>query len=82
MIVFVTVTVLTNAIFYNAMDWGKALVACGAITCPILSITTTYGFVSLFGMRTNSFMLVMPFLIMGIGKAFTFDTVPHLQLCS
>uniref|UniRef100_A0A914ZN15 SSD domain-containing protein n=1 Tax=Parascaris univalens TaxID=6257 RepID=A0A914ZN15_PARUN len=67
MTVFVTVTVLTNAIFYNAMDWGKALVACGAITCPILAITTTFGLVSLFGMRTNSFMLVMPFLIMGIG---------------
>uniref|UniRef100_A0A9J2Q5W8 SSD domain-containing protein n=1 Tax=Ascaris lumbricoides TaxID=6252 RepID=A0A9J2Q5W8_ASCLU len=67
MTVFVAVTVLTNAIFYNAMDWGKVLVACGAITCPILSITTTFGLVSLFGMRTNSFMLVMPFLIMGIG---------------
>ncbi|KHN73964.1 Patched domain-containing protein 3 [Toxocara canis] len=67
MMVFVTVTVLMSAIFYNAMDWGKALVACGAILCPILSITTTYGLVSLFRIRTNSFMLVMPFLIMGIG---------------
>ncbi|VDK38124.1 unnamed protein product [Gongylonema pulchrum] len=67
MMFFVTVTVLTGAIFNDAMDWGKALVAFGAILCPILSITSTYGIISLFGIRTNSFMLVMPFLITGIG---------------
>ncbi|VDK18860.1 unnamed protein product [Anisakis simplex] len=68
MMVFVGLTVLLSAIFYDALDWGKALVAIGTILCPILSITTTYGLISLFGSRTNSFMLVMPFLIMGIGK--------------
>uniref|UniRef100_A0A915Q2L6 SSD domain-containing protein n=1 Tax=Setaria digitata TaxID=48799 RepID=A0A915Q2L6_9BILA len=67
MMFFVTVTVLTSAIFYNAMDWGKVLVAFGSILCPILSITSSYGIISLFGIRTNSLMLVMPFLIMGIG---------------
>lgn len=69
MMFFVTVTVLMSAVFYDALDWGKALVAGGAILCPILSITTTYGFISLLGIRTNSFMLVMPFLIMGIGES-------------
>lgn len=67
MMVFVTATVLMSAVFYNAMDAGKLLVASGSILCPILSISTTYGIVSLCGIRTNSFMLVMPFLIMGIG---------------
>ncbi|VDN02925.1 unnamed protein product [Thelazia callipaeda] len=67
MMFFVTTTVLWSAIFYDAMDWGKALIAFGSILCPILSITSTYGLISLFGTRTNSFMLVMPFLIMGIG---------------
>ncbi|KAL3990149.1 Patched family protein [Acanthocheilonema viteae] len=67
MMFFVTFTVLASAIFYNAMDWGKVLVAFGSILCPILSITSSYGIISLFGIRTNSLMLVMPFLIMGIG---------------
>uniref|UniRef100_A0A1I7VPP3 SSD domain-containing protein n=2 Tax=Loa loa TaxID=7209 RepID=A0A1I7VPP3_LOALO len=67
MMFFVTVTVLASAFFYNAMDWGKVLVAFGSILCPILSITSSYGIISLFGVRTNSLMLVMPFLIMGIG---------------
>uniref|UniRef100_A0A0N5B0M8 SSD domain-containing protein n=1 Tax=Syphacia muris TaxID=451379 RepID=A0A0N5B0M8_9BILA len=67
MMIFVTVSVMLSATFYDALDWGKALVAAGAIMCPILSIVTTYGLISLLGIRTNSFMLVMPFLIMGIG---------------
>ncbi|KAM3728002.1 Patched-related protein [Dirofilaria immitis] len=67
MMFFVTVTVLAGAIFHNAMDWGKVLVAFGSILCPILSITSSYGIISLLGIRINSLMMVMPFLIMGIG---------------
>lgn len=68
MMFFVTASVIAGAIIYNTFDCGKALIAVGAILCPILSITSTYGTISAFGIRTNSFMLVMPFLIMGIGK--------------
>ncbi len=68
MMLFVTGTVMGSAIFYNEMDAGKLLVAFGSILCPTLAITTSYGLVSLLGFRTNSFMLVMPFLIMGIGS--------------
>lgn len=68
MIAFVTLTVLGSALFYDEVDAGKFLVAAGATFCPIVAITSTYGLISLCGMRTNSFMLVMPFLIMGIGR--------------
>ena len=70
MVSFVVVSVWMSAIFYDAVDWGKALVAGGAILCPVLSISTTYGLMSIVGVRTNSYMLVMPFLIMGIGVFF------------
>lgn len=78
MITFVTVTVLMSAVFYNSMDCGKILVACGSIICPILSIGTAYGVISLIGIRTNSFMLVMPFLIMGIGTHSFFHPIYFL----
>uniref|UniRef100_A0A0N4ZK45 SSD domain-containing protein n=1 Tax=Parastrongyloides trichosuri TaxID=131310 RepID=A0A0N4ZK45_PARTI len=67
MIVFVALNVGFGSIYYNSVDIGKVIVALGSILCPILAITSTYGMISAFGMRTNSFMLVMPFLVMGIG---------------
>uniref|UniRef100_A0A1I8ALK1 SSD domain-containing protein n=1 Tax=Steinernema glaseri TaxID=37863 RepID=A0A1I8ALK1_9BILA len=67
MMLFVIINVLLSSWFYDELDVGKGLVALGASFCPILAISTTYGLISLFGLRTNSFMLVMPFLIMGIG---------------
>ncbi|KAF8384299.1 ptr-5, partial [Pristionchus pacificus] len=67
MISFVSICVLATALFYDEMDPGKLLIACVATLCPILAITSSYGIVSLLGCRINSFMLVMPFLIMGIG---------------
>lgn len=82
MISFVSVTVLASAMFYDAMDWGKVLVAFGFILCPILSITSSYGIISLLGIRTNSLTLVMPFLAMGIGQ-FPFRNVNFsLIFCS
>ncbi|KAK0405140.1 hypothetical protein QR680_017819 [Steinernema hermaphroditum] len=67
MMLFVIINVLLSSWFYDELDIGKGLVALGASFCPILAISTTYGLISLCGLRTNSFMLVMPFLIMGIG---------------
>ncbi|TKR58407.1 hypothetical protein L596_029855 [Steinernema carpocapsae] len=67
MMLFVITNVLLSSWFYDELDIGKGLVALGASFCPILAISTTYGLISLCGLRTNSFMLVMPFLIMGIG---------------
>lgn len=67
MVLFVTITVFGSAIYYNELDAGKWLVAAGATLSPVLAITTTFGLVSLLGFRVNSFMLVMPFLVMAIG---------------
>ncbi|KAF8381085.1 hypothetical protein PRIPAC_70227, partial [Pristionchus pacificus] len=67
MISFVMICVLFTAVFLDEMDRGKVLISCVATTGPTLAITASYGIVSLLGLRVNSFMLVMPFLIMGIG---------------
>lgn len=64
---FVTACVILTAIYNQCLDRGKILVSIGSVLCPILAIACTYGIVSLIGLRTNSFMLVMPFLVMGIG---------------
>uniref|UniRef100_A0A8R1I1V8 SSD domain-containing protein n=1 Tax=Caenorhabditis japonica TaxID=281687 RepID=A0A8R1I1V8_CAEJA len=66
-ITFVSVCVILTAVYHNCLDRGKLLISLGAVLCPILAITSTYGIVSVLGMRVNSFMLVMPFLVMGIG---------------
>ncbi|CEF69328.1 Sterol-sensing domain and Patched family-containing protein [Strongyloides ratti] len=79
MIIFVASNVGIGAIYYNSIDVGKIIVALGSIMCPILAITSTYGMISAFGMRTNSFMLVMPFLVMGIGVDDAFLMIHSFQ---
>uniref|UniRef100_A0A0K0DUE9 SSD domain-containing protein n=1 Tax=Strongyloides stercoralis TaxID=6248 RepID=A0A0K0DUE9_STRER len=79
MIIFVASNVGIDAIYYDSIDVGKIIVALGSIMCPILAITSTYGMISAFGMRTNSFMLVMPFLVMGIGVDDAFLMIHSFQ---
>ncbi|EFO97335.1 CRE-PTR-5 protein [Caenorhabditis remanei] len=67
-ITFVSLCVILTAVYHNCLDQGKLLISLGAVLCPILAITSTYGIVSIIGLRVNSFMLVMPFLVMGIGS--------------
>lgn len=47
--------------------------ACAVV--PLLAISTTLGLCNFLGNRTNSLMLIMPFLIMGIGVNDSFLTV-------
>uniref|UniRef100_A0A915BS05 SSD domain-containing protein n=1 Tax=Parascaris univalens TaxID=6257 RepID=A0A915BS05_PARUN len=67
MLIFVVVTVVGSALYNGVMDAAKLFVAFGATVCPILAITVTFGVCALASLRTNTIMLIMPFLIMGIG---------------
>ena len=67
MFTFVFITVLGSAYYYDELDCGKVFIACGTCISPIMAITTSYGLVSWLGFRINSFVLVSPFLICGIG---------------
>uniref|UniRef100_A0A0K0DTA2 SSD domain-containing protein n=1 Tax=Strongyloides stercoralis TaxID=6248 RepID=A0A0K0DTA2_STRER len=67
MFLFVFFTVFSSSIYFNSIDLGKILTAFGISLCPVLAVTTTFGCLTILGFRTNSVMLIMPFLIMGIG---------------
>lgn len=67
MFTFVFLSVISTAYYYDELDCGKILIAFGACISPILAITSSYGLVSWLGFRINSFVLVSPFLICGIG---------------
>ncbi|KAE9415040.1 hypothetical protein Angca_008269, partial [Angiostrongylus cantonensis] len=63
----VVICLFSSSYYHNAIDFGKILVGLAAILCPLLAITSTFGLLTLFASRINSLLLVMPFLIMGIG---------------
>lgn len=49
------------------------LVAFSSTAVPVAAIVSTFGFLSLLGSPTNQLLLIMPFLIMGIGRFFGHD---------
>ncbi|VDO91301.1 unnamed protein product [Heligmosomoides polygyrus] len=55
------------------------LVGIGAVLCPLLAITSTYGIICLVGSRVNSMLFVMPFLVMGVGVDASFLMVYSWQ---
>ncbi|VBB26027.1 unnamed protein product [Acanthocheilonema viteae] len=67
MFLMVAISVLGSALLLGVMHPAKLIVAFGVIACPILAITVTFGLFSLAQLRTNTIMLIMPFLVMGIG---------------
>lgn len=68
MLSFVALTILMSSSFYDAIGKFTLVVSLAASIVPVLAVTTTLGLCSIAGMRTNSLLLIMPFLIMGIGK--------------
>ncbi|KAK6021857.1 hypothetical protein OSTOST_12463, partial [Ostertagia ostertagi] len=66
MLAMVVICVLSISYYYQALDVGKILIGFCATLCPLLGITSTYGLLALCGVRVNSLLLVMPFLIMGV----------------
>ncbi|VDM96741.1 unnamed protein product [Thelazia callipaeda] len=67
MLLIVVVSVLGSSMLFDAIHAAKLIVALGAVACPILAVTVTFGLFSLAQLRTNSVMLITPFLVMGIG---------------
>ncbi|KAL3071140.1 hypothetical protein niasHT_033120 [Heterodera trifolii] len=85
---FAVYTLLCGAFIYGVMDWAKPLLALGICLCPVLSVTSTFGVCTIAGHRTNSLMLIMPFLICGIGvndaflMAHSWNRLAHQKLAA
>ncbi|KJH51174.1 patched family protein [Dictyocaulus viviparus] len=75
MFAFVCITVCGSSLYFDRLRWNTIVVAVSCAIVPVLAITTTFGLSSSVGNRTNSLMLIMPFLIMGIGVNDSFLTV-------
>ncbi|KAE9421313.1 hypothetical protein Angca_006538, partial [Angiostrongylus cantonensis] len=75
MFAFVCITVCLSSLYFDRLRWNTVVVAVSCAIVPVLAITTTFGLSSSVGNRTNSLMLIMPFLIMGIGVNDSFLTV-------
>ncbi|CAI4221691.1 unnamed protein product [Auanema sp. JU1783] len=75
MFAFVFVTVFVSAAYFDRLTFKIPFAAFACALVPILAITTTLGLSTLIGNRTNSLMLIMPFLIMGIGVNDSFLTL-------
>ncbi|OZC06917.1 putative ATP synthase F0, A subunit [Onchocerca flexuosa] len=67
MFLVVAISLIISALILGVIHPAKLIVAFGVIACPILAITVTFGLFALAQLRTNTIMLIMPFLVMGIG---------------
>ncbi|KJH41021.1 putative ATP synthase F0, A subunit [Dictyocaulus viviparus] len=70
MLSIVIICVLFDSCYHNTLDFGKIIVGIAAILCPLLGITTTFGLLTIFFTNLNSLVMVMPFLIMGVGHVY------------
>ncbi|CAI2308643.1 unnamed protein product [Caenorhabditis sp. 36 PRJEB53466] len=77
MILFICLTVSISASYYGYFSWRIGLTALACLLVPILAILTAFGINNMLGNRTNSPMMIMPFLINGIGVNDAFLTLQN-----
>uniref|UniRef100_A0A8R1HT13 SSD domain-containing protein n=1 Tax=Caenorhabditis japonica TaxID=281687 RepID=A0A8R1HT13_CAEJA len=77
MILFIFMTVSISATYYGYFSWRILLIALACLLVPILAIVTAFGINNMLGNRTNSPMMIMPFLINGIGVNDAFLTLQN-----
>ena len=68
MVIFVITTIVGSAVYHQRMDGGKALIAIGTLLSPLLACTTTFGMLTVAGYEMYPMQMVIPFLILAIGK--------------
>lgn len=65
--VFVAFAIIVPSALQGSLNSGKLWIVGVALGCPILAIISAFGAMTLLQMRINSFLLVMPTLVLGIG---------------
>uniref|UniRef100_A0A914GWX3 SSD domain-containing protein n=1 Tax=Globodera rostochiensis TaxID=31243 RepID=A0A914GWX3_GLORO len=68
-VAFVALNVFGAIYFRNVRlsAFGAVFLILATVSCPLLAICSTYGGMALMGFRINSFLLVLPYLVLGIG---------------
>lgn len=67
---FVAFAIIVPSAMKGALDSGKLWIVAVSLGCPLLAIVSAFGAMTLLGLRVNSFLLVMPTLVLGIGNLF------------
>lgn len=68
MFTFVVISLAAGLFYYGIADLRRIIfLSIGISLCPVFAITTTFGICTFLQWRTNSAMLITPFLICGIG---------------
>ncbi|KAI6191108.1 Patched domain-containing protein 3 [Aphelenchoides bicaudatus] len=65
--IFVAVAIIVPSAMQGDLNSDKLWIVAVALGCPILAILSAFGAMTLMNMRINSFLLVMPTLVLGIG---------------
>lgn len=65
--IFVTLAIIIPSVIQRTLDSSKLWIVVVALACPIFAILSAFGIMTLLQMRINSFLLVMPTLVLGIG---------------
>lgn len=75
--IFVTTAIMLTGKRERLCDLKRAPTIMAALLCPALAILTSFGLMTLLQMRVNSFLLVMPTLVLGIGMyTVVYSTLP------